>query len=219
VWWARRWVIGGLTPLTLVVSTIPCRTLHAPTYSLITGILVVAPLYTGAYTAAVTGSKRSHSVTIGDVAPNEPAHRRVVVTTAAVIRGNAVWSSDGTESNIHESHPGSWSTKEYTGPYGCTIDTVEEADFFEPFGGYPKQLYVREEFARVFEIITSAVAGTPSGGSCVPQLGVMGSVGVGKSVLLLSVCLHLWRNGDRCVFIVRRFNKQDRPGRGSNPVL
>jgi hypothetical protein len=71
----------------------------------------------------------------------------------------------------------------------------------------------------VFEIVTSAVAGTPSGGSCVPQLGVMGSVGVGKSVLLLSVCLHLWRNGDRSVFIVRRFNKQDRPGRGSNPVL
>jgi hypothetical protein len=90
---------------------------------------------------------------------------------------------------------------------------------FEPFGGFPKQLYVREEFARVFEIITSAVAGAASGGFCVPQLGVMGSVGVGKSVLLLSVCLHLWRNGDRSVFIVRRFNKQDRPGRSSNPVL
>jgi hypothetical protein len=153
-------------------------------------------------------------VSTGDVAPNEPAHKRVVVTTAAAIRGNAVWSSDGTESNTHKSHPGSWSTKEYTGPYGCTINTIEESDFFEPFGGYPKLLYVREEFARVFEIITSAVAGTPSGGSC-----VMGSVGVGKSVLLLSVCLPLWRNGNRSVFIVRRFNKQDRPGRGSNPVL
>jgi hypothetical protein len=129
-------------------------------------------------------------------------------------RGNAVWSPGSADGTFYESHPDSWATKEYTGPYGCTIDTVEEADFFEPFGGYPKQLYVREEFARVFEIITSAVAGTPSGGSC-----VMGSVGVGKSVLLLSVCLHLWRNGNRSVFIVRRFNKQDRPGRDSNPVL
>jgi hypothetical protein len=170
--------------------------------------LVFAPLRTGAYAADMVGTKRLYNASTG-----------VVIKTTAVTRGNAVWTPANADGTIHECHPGSWPTKEYTGPYGCTINAIEEADFFEPFGGYPKQLYVREEFARVFEIITSAVAGTLSGGSCVPQLGVMGSVGVGKSVLLLSVCLYLWRNGDRSVFIVGRFNKQDRPGRGSKPVL
>jgi ABC-type dipeptide/oligopeptide/nickel transport system ATPase component len=170
--------------------------------------LVFAPLRTGAYAADIVGTKRLYNASTG-----------VVIKTTAVTRGIAVWTPANADGTIHECHPGSWSTKEYTGPYGCTINTIEEADFFEPFGGYPKQLYMREEFARVFEIITSAVTGTPSGGSCLPQLGVMGSVGVGKSVSLLSVCLHLWRNQGRSVFIVRRFNKQDRPGRGSNPVL
>jgi hypothetical protein len=107
----------------------------------------------------------------------------------------------------------------YTGPYGSTIDTSLVGEFCCGMGLYPSQLYVREEFARVFQILTDKVTARSSSTSTVRQLKIVGSAGVGKSVLLLSVCMNLWRQEGRNVFVVRRFNKHDYRFRGPNSVF
>jgi hypothetical protein len=104
-------------------------------------------------------------------------------------------------------------TRGYTGLPGSAVDTTEVANFFKRFGGYPKQLYVREEFAQAFEVVIAKASNSSSRVSTMSQLGIVGSVGVGKSVLLLSACMHLWQKSQQTVIIVRGFNQESSAGR------
>jgi hypothetical protein len=165
----------------------------------------------------VAGTKRSHGALSGD-------DTRETFNTKKAYRssnrsnnsGDGVRKGGGPQCEFRKAPP---RAQMYTGPYGSTIDTSLVGEFCCGMGLYPAQLYVKEEFARVFEIVTEKVSERSPSSSTVRQLGIVGSAGVGKSVLLLSVCMHLWRQEGRSVFVVRRFNKHDGLFRGSNSVF
>jgi hypothetical protein len=165
----------------------------------------------------VAGTKRSHGALSGDdtreTCNKENSFRS---SNRSNNSGDGVRKAGGPQCEFRKAPP---RAQMYTGPYGSTIDTSLVGELCCGMGLYPAQLYVREEFARVFQIVTEKVTERSSSGSTVRELGIVGSAGVGKSVLLLSVCMNLWRQEGRNVFAVRRFNKHDGLFRGSNSVF
>jgi hypothetical protein len=165
----------------------------------------------------VAGTKRSHGALSGndtrETCNKENSFRS---SDRSNNSGGGVRKASGTQCEFRKAPP---RAQMYTGPYGSTIDTSLAGEFCCGMGLYPAQLYVREEFARVFEIVTEKVSERSPSSSTVRQLKIVGSAGVGKSVLLLSVCMNLWRQEGRNVFVVRRFNKHDGLFRGPNSVF
>jgi GTPase SAR1 family protein len=157
------------------------------------------------------GTKRPHSATSGDTSPTDPLPKRVTFSTC---EDSDSESDSGCDLSSERELSTAWElTRGYTGLPGGAVDTTEVANFSKRFGGYPKQVYVREEFARAFEIVTARALDRSSSGSTVQRLGIVGSVGVGKSVLLLSACMHLWQKSQQTVIIVRGFNQESSAGR------
>jgi hypothetical protein len=205
VLWVRRWVVGESILLTQAVRTevLNSLILHdncIPTYFL---CVPCADL--------TAGTKRPHSAPPGDTTPTDPPLKRVTFSTCEDSESE---SDSGCDLSSERELSTAWElTRGYNGLPGSAVDTTEVANFFKRFGGYPKQVYVREEFARVFEIVTARALDRPSSGSTVQRLSVVGSVGVGKSVLLLSACMQLWQKSEQTVIIVRGFNQESSAGR------
>jgi hypothetical protein len=212
VLWARQWVIGESILLTQSVRT-----------ELLNSLILhdnCIPTYFQCVSRAdlTAGTKRPHSATSGDTTPTNPPSKRVTFSTCKdpdsdsdhVYGPESLWERE--RSTARETHPAPPLTQEYTGLPGRTIDTSEVADLFKNLGTFPAQLYVREEFARVFKIVTARAQDRSCSGSTQRRLRIVGSAGVGKSVLLLATCMHFWRTANQTVIIVRGYCELDEKG-------
>jgi hypothetical protein len=79
--------------------------------------------------------------------------------------------------------------------------TVSLNSFLKEFGGFPSLVYIRSHDSIVINRIISKLAQETD--DCLPCTGIVGSAGVGKSIVLMTVCLTLWHNHGRNLFIVR----------------
>jgi hypothetical protein len=79
------------------------------------------------------------------------------------------------------------------------------------FGKFPKKIYVREELKVVFSILEAGI----TTGITEDELKwvIVGSPGVGKSVLTVLLCFHLAKEHKQPVFLARQWK-----GEGGNPA-
>jgi hypothetical protein len=87
---------------------------------------------------------------------------------------------------------------------GNMVETNELSLFFQGLRDFPSHLYVRKEDTIVHELfMTRAMS------QSVRRVGVVGGAGVGKSTLLISICLSLWQHHNKNVVIVRFMREED----------
>jgi hypothetical protein len=83
---------------------------------------------------------------------------------------------------------------------GDVWEAVGLNGFLREFGGFPSTVYIRSEDTVVIRRVVSRLAVASNAKRCT---GIVGSAGVGKSAVLMTVCLTLWQKHGRNLYIVR----------------
>jgi hypothetical protein len=90
---------------------------------------------------------------------------------------------------------------------GQIVDCGVLSDMMRPFGGFPSKLFVREEMKAVWSIVCRGIVEERT------KWVIVGSPGVGKSVLTVLASFHLARSFNRPVFLARQLKGE---GEGSD---
>jgi hypothetical protein len=88
---------------------------------------------------------------------------------------------------------------------GETINCSLLSEALGPFGGFPKTVFVREEMRVVWSIVLDGLTDKPKPSKWV----IVGSPGVGKSVLTVLLCFHLAKKFRKAVFLARQLKGED----------
>jgi DNA-binding FrmR family transcriptional regulator len=88
---------------------------------------------------------------------------------------------------------------------GETINCSLLSEALGPFGGFPETVFVREEMRVVWSIVLDGLTDKPKPSKWV----IVGSPGVGKSVLTVLLCFHLAKKFGKAVFLARQLKGED----------
>ena len=83
---------------------------------------------------------------------------------------------------------------------GSVVDCSAVSEVMRSYGGFPSTIFVREEMKMVWSIVVDGIITQQS------KWVMIGSPGVGKSILTVLLCFHLARDFDRPVFLARQLN-------------
>jgi hypothetical protein len=81
---------------------------------------------------------------------------------------------------------------------GCVVDCSALSEAMRSYGGFPSTIFVREEMMTVWSILVDGIVTQQS------KWVLIGSPGVGKSILTVLLCFHLARNLGMPVFLARQ---------------
>ena len=88
---------------------------------------------------------------------------------------------------------------------GKTINCSLLSKELGPFGGFPETVFVRDEMRVVWSIVLNGLTHKPKPSKWV----IVGSPGVGKSVLTVLLCFHLAKKFGKSVFLARQLKGED----------
>ena len=91
---------------------------------------------------------------------------------------------------------------------GTTVDCSELSDAMRSFGQFPSSLLVRNEMKAVWSIVLKGLIEEES------QWVIVGSPGIGKSVLTVLLCFHLAKAFNVPVVLARQLKGQGGPQGG-----
>ena len=89
---------------------------------------------------------------------------------------------------------------------GTVVDCTALSVAMEGLGGFPSRIYVREEMKKTWSILVPGIIERKK------KWAIVGSPGVGKSILTVLICCHLAKDFNRSVFLARKLKgEEDNP--------